>query len=357
MTRRLLCAGLIALGLMAGVVRPARAQSAADLLARGVRATHELEFDSAASWLRQAIARPAPAALEGADRSRALWYLGATEFFRDRRDSAVAVFRRLIVADPRYRPDVIAFPPEVTSLFNEARLGTRAAAVAVPTHTEIAAAGDRLAVRLYGSSLHDVAVVIARYFGGSGGLAIRTLYNGALGDSLEVLWDGRDSLGVPADSGQYVLRVTSRDAGGRPTSTVEVLLQVSNTRRDTLPMPPPIAPSQLRPEATRSGGGGRALLVGLVTAGAAVALPSLIAPDAEASSARYGVAVVAAGAGIVGLLRAGKARPIPENVAHNQQLRTAWQRQADQVHAENEQRRRDARLVIDAGPPRVVEPR
>lgn len=340
---------------LAALSSSARAQSAADLLARGVRATHDLEFDSAAAWLRQALARPAPAALEGAERSRALWYLGATEFFRERRDSAVAVFRRLVIADPRYRPDVVNFPPEVTTLYSEARLGTRAAAVLVPALTEIAGPGDRLAIRLYGSSLHEVNAAISRYFGGSGGLTIRTLYNGALGDSLELLWDGRDSLGVPADSGQYMLRVVSRGSDGRPARTVEVRLQVANSRRDTLAMPAPPADSLLRPEYTSGGGGGRLFAVGLVTAATAVALPSLVAGGSDASAGRYVVAGTAAVAGIVGLIRARSQRPIPENVAANQRLRADWQRRADQVRAQNEQLRRDARLVVTASPPRVVE--
>ena len=334
----------------------ARAQTAADLLARGVRATHDLEFDSAASWLRQALSRPAPAALEGTERSRALWYLGATEFFRERRDTAVAVFRRLVIGDPRYRPDVINFPPEVTSLFNEARLGTHAAAVVVPAHTEIAGPGDRVAIRLYGSSLHEVTATISRYFGGAGGLPIRTLYRGALGDSLEVLWDGRDSLNVPADSGQYILRVTSRETGGRATRTVEVPLQVSSTRRDTMPLPAP-PDSLLRPEHTSGGGGGRLVAFGFITALAAVALPSMVASGAEGSGARYLVAGTAAVAGVVGLLRARSPRPIPENVAANQRVRSDWQRQADQVRAQNDQLKRDARLIITAAPSRVVEER
>jgi len=354
MARRL--AGLFVALVLAGPAT-ARAQSAADLLARGIRATHDLEFDSAAVWLRRAMSRPAPAALSDADRSRAMMYLGATEFFRDRRDSATAVFRRLIVADPRFRPDLLVFPPEVTTLFNEARLGTRAAAAAVPARTDIAGPGDRLVIRLYGSSIHDVTAVVSRYFGGTAGVAVRTLYSGALGDSLEVLWDGRDSSGIPADSGNYILRVASLGQDRRVVRTVEIPLAISSIRRDTVPWPLPPADSLLRPERTTGGGGTRSLVMGLVTAGAAIALPAMVAPDASASAGRYLVAGTATVAGIIGMLRARSPRPIPENVAANQQLRATWQRQADQVRADNEARRREARVTIVASPARVVESR
>lgn len=347
----------LALALLTAGAASLRAQSGTELLNRGVRATHDLEFDSAAAYLRRALAAPAPNALPDTARSRALMYLGANEFFNDRRDSAVAVFRRLIAADPRYRPDLLVFPPEVTTLYNEARLGVRAAAVVVPARTEIGAPGDRMPVRLYAASIHDITVVVARYFGGTGGVTLRTLYSGAIGDSLEVTWDGRDSTGAPADSGNYVLRVASKGADNRVVRTVEVPLTISTVRHDTLPVPLAPADSMLKPELTSGRGGATSLAVGLGTAIAVSVLPSLVASGSEPSNARYMVAGTAAVAGIVGLLRARSPRPIPENVAANQQVRAAWQQQATQVHAENERRRAGARLVITAGAPRTVESR
>jgi hypothetical protein len=347
----------IALALLTAGAASLRAQSGTELLNRGVRATHDLEFDSAAVYLRRALAAPAPNALPDTSRSRALMYLGANELFRDKHDSAVAVFRRLIAADPRYRPDLLVFPPEVSTLFSETRLGIRATAAVVPGRTEIAGLGDRLPVRLYASSIHDIIVVVAHYFGGSGGTTLRTLYNGAIGDSLEITWDGRDSTGAPADSGSYVLRVSSKGADGRVARSVEVPLAISTVRHDTLPVPLAPADSLLKPELTSGHGGTKALAVGLGTAFAVSVLPSLVASGSDPSGARYMVAGTAAVAGIVGLLRARSPRPIPENVEANHQLRAAWLERANAARAENERRKAGARLVISAGTPHTVEGR
>src|SRR2546421_7029008 len=46
-----------------------------------------------------------------------LFRSGATELFRDRRDSALAAFRQIAVTDPKYHPSEIIFPPQVTGVF------------------------------------------------------------------------------------------------------------------------------------------------------------------------------------------------------------------------------------------------
>lgn len=355
-SRRLLFRGLLLVCCcVTRFATPLKAQTAAELLARGVRATHELEFDSAASWLRRSLAPTTRTPLEAADRSRALMYLGATELFRERRDSSVAAFRRLIISDARYRPDLLVFPPEVTTLFSEVRLGTRAVAVDVTTRTELPGPGDRVIVRLYASSIHDITAVIARDSGG--GRLVRSLYAGAIGDSLQVLWDGRDSTGVPADSGSYILRIASRGDGNRIARSVELPLEVRTERLDTLPDPAPLDQARLRPERTTGRNGARALLVGLATAGVSIALPAIVAGNAEASAARFVIAGGAGIAGVAGLVYARTPRPLAENIAANQRLRASWQRQADAVRVENENRRNGARLVVLAFWPRMIEGR
>src|SRR5438093_12187036 len=83
----------------------AAAQSADSLIARGTRAYKNLEFDAATLLLRRGVGQLTAAKAPVAQRAQGLVYLGAAELFRGRRDSAVAVFRRLVVLDPRYRPD------------------------------------------------------------------------------------------------------------------------------------------------------------------------------------------------------------------------------------------------------------
>ncbi|MFI5280903.1 MAG: hypothetical protein ACHQU1_10425 [Gemmatimonadales bacterium] len=53
--------------------------------------------------------------------------------------------------------------------------------------------------------------------------------------------------------------------------------------------------------------------------------------------------------GLVGFAAQRRPQPIPQNIAANQALRLGWQRQVDQVRADNAARRRDTRLVITAG--------
>lgn len=347
MTRRAACV----LALLAAAAAPAaRAQDhAAALLARGVRAWQDLDYDSAAVYLRAALA---DAAVPDSLRTRALAYLGATEFYREQHDSASSAFRQLLLLDPRYRPSQLVFPPEVSSLFEVVRLGTRAVGVAVAPVTEIAGPGDRMVVRLYGTSVHEISAVVVR----GQSLVLRTLYAGAIGDSLEVLWDGRDTTGAAVDSGRAVLRVTSRLPTGRPGRVVEVPLDIRRTGADALPMPPPPADSLLRPERTAGGSATRALLIGLAGAAASVAMPMIVGSGDDASSARFGVAGAIGVATVLGATTAARSRPIPENVAANQRVRRAWEQQAESVRLENERRARTVRLTVRAGTLRVVTP-
>lgn len=114
--------------LLALAAVPATAQTAGRAspdLERGERAYRALEYDSAAALLRRGLAA---AGLPDSLRRRGLVYLGATELFRGRRDSAVAAFAEVVRTDPAYAPDSLVFPPRVTSLFQEVR---RTASVAV----------------------------------------------------------------------------------------------------------------------------------------------------------------------------------------------------------------------------------
>jgi len=332
-------------------VPAARAQDATALLATGIRTYQDLEYDSAVVFLRAALARPA-AETHDSVRTRALAYLGATEFYREHRDSAASAFRQLLFLEPRYRPSQLIFPPEVSSLFEEVRSGTRAVAVAVAPVTELGGPGDRMVVRLYATSVHEVSATIVR----GQALVMRTLYSGAIGDSLEILWDGRDTVGSVVDSGRAVLRVTSRGPTGQLARTIEVPLEIRRAGQAPLPLPPPPADSLLRPEHTAGGSASRSLLIGLAGAAFAVALPTVVGSGSDASAAPYAVAGAIGIAGIVGARAAARPRPIPENIAANQQLRRVWEQQTETVRLQNQQRAATVRLTIRASAPRVVSP-
>src|SRR5207244_11744358 len=86
--------------------------------------------------------------------------LGAAELFRGRRDSAVAVFRRLVVLDPRYRPDQLVFPPEVTSVFEAVRLRIKTVAIVAPRDTEIPVQNGAFRAWRVASSFQPVSVTL-----------------------------------------------------------------------------------------------------------------------------------------------------------------------------------------------------
>jgi len=336
-----------ALGLVAGA---ARAQTPADLIGRGVRAYQNLDYDSAAAFFQRALAKP-DGALADSDRVRGLVYLGASDLYRDRRDSAAAAFARVLRHDPRYRIDQLVFPPEITGLFQQVRLVTRAVAVVVPPSVELRGAGDALPIALYATTFHPVDVAVLKPDGSN----LRTLYQGGVGDSLVVHWDGRAADGSPPDSGGYVLQVASRGADGRVVRTVALPLDVARVRRDTLPWPAPVADSLLLPEQAPGRSGMRALGAGFATVLAIAVLPSLVAGSASGSANRF---IVAGGIGIAAILGfRGERRPQPiaANIAANRALQDAWQRQADSVHAVNVARTREVRLRIRTGAPQVTE--
>lgn len=345
-----------ALTLLLALVTPLAAQAQGnaprpDPLARPMAAYNDLDFDASAAGFRSVLALEGTARLAPADRRRALMYLGASEVFRSRRDAAVEAFRQIIIEDPRYRPDQLVFPPEVSTAFTAARAGIRATAVSLPQEMRIESAEDRLPVQVYLVSPHNIRVAITDGFGG----AVRVLHDGDARDSLDLMWNGRDGLGRLREPGQYLLRVTSRNPEGRDEREVEVPLVIERVGRDTLPIPEPLPASSFRPEAAAASSGTRFVVTGLTAAGLVAALPAVVGADTDGLSLRFGVAAGLGIAGILGMQRASAPRPIPENVEWNRRQRDAWALDVARIRAENETRRTIIGLRIQSGTPRVME--
>ena len=316
-----------------------------DPLAVALKAYSDLDYDVAAQSFRAALALEGSARLADADRIRALMHLGATEVFRGRRDAAVQTFRSLIVLDPRYRPDVVVFPPEVSTLFQESRIGVRATRVIVPASADIRTVADRLPIRVFAASLHDVRVTITDGLGAP----VRVMYDGAVGDSLELLWNGRDGLGRLREAGSYRLRVTSRSPEGKEEREVEVPLQLVRVATDTLPWPAELQADAFRPETLVTTEGRRHLATGLVAAALVAVLPSVVGSDNEGSTLRFGVAALLGAGGVLGLRRASRPIAIAENATWNRDRRAAFAREIERIRAENEARRASNGLRITSG--------
>ncbi len=352
MRRRLVW--LWALGCALGATpRWSSAQSSDSVLATGVRAYKNLEFDLAALLLRRDVTQLTAAGAPAADRAKGLVYLGAAELYRGRRDSAVAVFRRLVMLDPRYRPDRLVFPPEVTSLFDDVRLQTKTAAVEVPRDTTITPGAGTFAIKVIASSFQAVEVTLRA----TEGALLRALYVGPVGDSLNVQWDGLDGAGQPPTVNRLMLRVASRAPTGELAGIIQIPLDVRQSRLDTLPWPPPPTGSEFLPERARGGPAGRALLGGLLLSGAVAALPAIVGGTDTPSGPRLAVAGTIGLAGLVGSVLHRPGRPLAANVRANQALRDAWQRRVEATQADNARRRRDVRLVVRAGEATAIQAR
>ena len=343
---RALTVAVLLAGALAG---SARAQTPAGQLVYGIRAYQALDYDSAATFLRAALAGSGPRALADSDRMRALVYLGATDVFRQQRDSAAALFSQLLDLNPRYRIDQLVFPPDVTNVFEQIRLTTRSVAVVVPPTTRIAAAGDRLVVWLYAAAYHPVTVAID----GPGRSRPLTLYDGGLSDSLQLLWDGRRPDGSLLDSGTYQLRVESRAEDGHVVRAVTVGLELTRLVGDTLPYPPPPAESLMKPEREPGGTGVRGLVAGLGGLLVVAVLPSFVTGHGG-TSGRFLVGGALGIAGLAAIPLRNRPQPIPANIAANDVLRRAWRQEADSVKSANADVRRQAPLIITAGPPHVT---
>jgi len=326
-------------------------QAARAALAQGVRAYDDLEFEAAAGLLRRALAVQGTDALVPNDHQRALMYLAATELLRDHRDTARAVARRLVVANPRYRPDELVFPPQVLQLYDDVRRATPAVIGRASADTAIRPGSEAFAVRLYASTVHDVGATLVAM----NGAVVRTLHRGPVSDSLMLFWDGLDSTGTgPPPIGRYAITVASLDRTGRAVRIMRLPLEILRGPVDTLPHPPPPADSLLRRERTAAGPALRRLAPALLAGAAIAVLPALVADGEESSGGRF---VIAGGVSIVGFaafISRRPGRPIPANVAHNRMVRD-WRDSAAAVARRNAARSSEL-MRIRVGTAEILTP-
>ncbi len=327
------------------------AQDPATLLARAVNAYGELDLSTAAGLLRRALAESGADSLTTPERVRALGYLGATELLRDNTDSSEAAFRRLVITDPRHTLDELVFPPEITSLFARVKRDTKVVHVVVPGTARFRAGEPEYQPRLVASSFHRIVATVDR----SDGSSVRMLFEGLIGDSLELEWDGLTAEGTPIGGGRYYLRVESQGAGGRATRVLRVPLDVRVQAVDTLEHPGTPADSLLLPERAEGGPGVEALVGGLVVGVGVTLLPSLVAQDASLSGGRIAVGGTIAIAGVIGFLTQRPGQAIAENIERNEALWQAWRLEVDRAAQENERRRSRAMLTVQAGIPAAVD--
>ena len=298
----------------------ARAQCAIDMITSGVRAYRDLELERARELLGTALESQrrtsSTCATEGA---RALVYLGASYWLLSMPDSAVRTFERAVVLAPRFEPDELEFPPDITETFDRVRRRTPSIAVTITDESVIGPrAGETLPIHLTASTPHWVAATLRAPDGGH----VRRLYDGpvAAGAGGIVLeWDGRDAAGDAVMPGRYDVEIVSADSLSLPLRMVIVPLTVESN----VPEEPQVEAADTALAAAlappRRGGGG--VWSALAAAGAGLAAGALVVAVPPAldgvpeSGARWAVGASLGIAGIVGFaqrLRRGRARdPAP----------------------------------------------
>ncbi len=342
-----------AVGLLAGLAlavpcAAGYAQTAAQLLAQGVVAYEELDFTEAAQLLDRAVALVGQ--LDSTELARALTYLAAAQVFRDRPDAATATFRRLLLLDPRQRPDSLRFPPRVRRVFEEVRQATKALYAALPRRLELMPGRDTLTARVYASSFHNMEASIER----EDGTAIRVLYSGPVRDSLALPWDGYGGGGVPIAAGRYRLVLISRAPDGAIRRSLLIPLDIGTSHVDTLPYPR-LADSLLLPEHTSAAPGVLSFASGALGGSLVMLLPRIAGAGDEAGKGRFVVVGVLGLAGLAGLVHRGLGQPIPENVVANAAVRSAWREAEARAQQENARLRSSGMLIIQTGAPLRVE--
>jgi len=343
---------LLLAALALGSARAAAGQSGPDLLRQAVSAYQDLDLDVAAGLIRRAIAFEGPAALARSERATAFMYLTTVELLRSRPDSARAAARRLVLVDPRFRPDALTFPPQAITLFTGVRRATPAVTARAAADTQFRPGGEAFAMRLYASAFQGVRATVTR----EDGRMLRALYVGPIGDSLDLRWDGLDSAGAIVARGRYALTVISTDTAGHVVRQLRLPLEVALVARDTQPLPLRPADSLFKPERTSTGPALRALAPGVLAGIGVVVLPSLVAGGEDHARGRLVVAGAVTLAGIAAFFSHHPARAIPANVAANRQLRDRWTEERARLVADNARRRGELRLGVKSGDPVIITP-
>lgn len=338
LTSRVLAASA---ALVIAVSPRAEAQSPAVLLDEGIAAYRDVDLVAAARLLRRALEAREGAALNDAQRQRALMYLGAAEHLARAEDRAAAAFRELILLNPGFRPDTMVFPPPVTATFRRVLGTTKAAALTVPERHTFVPGQAGYPVTVTVTSSQFVTLQLERPDGG----ALVTLMDDRVDDSVTVQWDGRDADGRVVPEGRFVLRAVSSAAPCSPLRWVAVPIAIE--QRTLAPRPIPAFPrDSLRPERT---GGGLRLELGapLIGLGTLIWAPPVLA-DVDHAAPRIVIGGGLTVGGLVALLSRGRGKPIPENIAFNRELRRRHERRVAAVERANA-RRGEPELTIRAG--------
>lgn len=334
MTFRLLLTALCTVALAPSAVARAQTATPERALEQGVRAYRELEMESAGWLLRQALGGK----LDHRQRVTALSYLGASEFYRDRRDSALSAYADLIRLEPYYRLDRLVFGPDVQALLEEARRRTPIAEVRAEG-ASFAADAAGLPVHIRTNTPHVVVVTLEAV----NGTVLDTVHRNRVRDTATVYWNAQARGGARAPAGGFVLAVASLDGRGRASSRVALPVQVTRSPDD--PLAAPERPALL-PEHQPAGPALARLGLGLAAATVAYLVTPVFTDNAGPQVA---LALTFSAAGMIGFVDARPGKPLPENVVANRVALEAWEARVGRVQAENQRRADGGTVTVEVG--------
>jgi hypothetical protein len=316
------------------VAARAQAPSPERALEQGLRAYRELEMESAGWLLRQALAGK----LDQRQRVTALSYLGASEFYRDRRDSALSAYADLIRLEPHYRLDRLVFGPDVQAVLEEARKRTPIAAVRAE-RASFAADAPGLPVNVRVNTPHVVVMTLETV----NAVVLDTVFRGRVRDTTTVYWNARGRNDAQAPRGGFVLRVASLDGRGRASHRVALPVQVTRSPED--PLAAPERPALL-PEYQPAGPALARLGLGL----AAATVAYFVTPAFTSNAApQVALALTFGAAGVLGFVDARPGKPLPENVVKNRVAQEAWEARVNRVQVENQRRADGGTVTVEVG--------
>lgn len=335
MTSRFRALALCAAALAVPPVAGAQAPSPERALEQGLTAYRELEMESAGWLLRQALAGDR---LSPKQRVTALSYLGASEFYRDRRDSALSAYADLVRLDPYCRLDRLVFGPDVQAVLEEARRRTPIAEVRA-ARTSFPADGAGLPLAIRTNTPHVVVVTVETV----NGAVLDTVFRARVRDTTTVYWNAQGPPGARAPQGGFVIGVVSLDGRGRASHRTALPVQVTRSPEDPLGLPE--RPAQL-PETQPAGPGLARLGLGLAAATAAYFVTPLFTDNAAPQVA---LTLTFGAAGVLGFVDARPGKPLPENVVRNRLAQEAWEARVARVREENARRADGGTVTVEVG--------
>lgn len=343
---------LAAVALALAAATAARAQSPTQLLESARARLEDIQPDSAAALATRALDRHNnPSA---ADQERCWLLLGIAEVMRNRPFVARQAFRHALERNNSLRIDSLAYlHSDLRNVFETERATFQTAAAAEqeapqavtvrgPMDINVVPGQGRYTFEVRASKPTRVVATITSTRGDDVLWADSAWANPASSFN----WD-LTANGAPVAPGRYALHVVAPDANGRPAASFMKGFQISRVRVDTMGVPD-VPQDSLLPE-TKIERRPSSLLAGAALGVGSLVLTSVVGNKVFGSAGDGGRFVVAGAistAAVIGFLHSSHARPIPENVAYNNDLRDRYQRMDSDLSAENRRRVQTAPLRL-----------